>query len=107
MNSTKNGAVLPTNGAKLGEDSADLNLPNSFALSDAHILPPNSLEAEQSTLGAMLMDNAVIPVDFDIIIRGDIARDVVDRFDVGIETKKRALWSGCCALYYRRRLGEN
>ena len=29
MNSTKNGAALPTNGAKLGEDSANLNRPAS------------------------------------------------------------------------------
>ena len=88
MNSTKNGAALPTNGANLGEDNANLNLPTSFAPSQAHTTPPHSLEAEQSTLGAMLLDNAVIPAV--------IERLKSDDFYFGLH---RTLLAGIVALY--------
>ena len=88
MNSTKNGATLPTNGAKLGEDSANLNLPASFTPSDAHIIPPNNLEAEQSTLGAMLMDNAVIPHIIEQLRADDFYRKL-----------HRTIWTGIISIY--------
>ena len=90
MNSTKNGAVLPTNGANLGEDSAKSNLPASFVPSATHVTPPQNLEAEQSTLGAMLMDNAIIPAV--------IERLKSDDFYFGLH---RTLWAGIVELHGR------
>ena len=87
-NFTKNGATLPTNGAKLGEDSANLNLPASFVPDQSHITPPNNLAAEQSTLGAMLLDNGVIP----LLIEELTADDFYNKIN-------RTVWTCATALY--------
>ena len=73
---------------KLGEDNANLNLPASFVPSPTHTTPPNNMEAEQSTLGAMLLDNAVIPLIIEELTTDDFYRAL-----------HRHIWTGVIALH--------
>jgi replicative DNA helicase len=73
MNFTQTDAV---HGAPLAPPSTDLNLPASFTSSSGAKVPPSNLEAEQATLGAMLMEESVIPVVNEIIEVDDFYRDL-------------------------------
>lgn len=88
INSTKKRATSPINAPNFNEDGPNLNLPASFVPSTAHPTPPNNLEAEQSTLGAMLLDNAVIPLIIEDISTDDFYNKL-----------SRNIWTGVTALY--------
>lgn len=87
-NSTKKRAVSPTSPANLREDRANLNLPASFVPDPSHSTPPNNLQAEQSTLGAMLLDNAVIPLIIEELTTDDFYNSV-----------NRRVWTCATALH--------
>lgn len=88
INSTKKGATSHTNSPNLSEDNANQNLPASFVPSATHATPPNNLEAEQSTLGAILLDNAVIPLIIEELTTDDFYRAL-----------HRTIWTGIIALH--------
>lgn len=76
------------NGHTLGEESVNLNSPSSFVPSAAHPTPPNNLDAEQSTLGAMLLDNAIIPAVIEQLSTDDFYRKL-----------HRTIWTGIVSTY--------
>ncbi len=78
-------------GEALASSHTDLNQPASFVAPGEGKTPPNNLEAEQATLGAMLMEASSIPVISEIVEADDFYR-----------TLHRKIWTAIITVHAAR-----